>query len=147
MTEPATIGGVPLPPSAKMMGWRLLAVDAEAGTMEVAFDAKPEFRNPAGYVQGGMLAAMMDDTMGPMLVVHTQGRFYPSTIDLNTQFLRPVAVGPVSVKGRVTKLGRAVAFLEAELFNSDGELAARSTASAALVPGIFGKADREKTDG
>ncbi len=136
-----------MPPSAVMMGWRLISLDAEGGEMEVAFDGKPEFRNPAGYVQGGMLSAMMDDAMGPLLVVHTGGRFYPSTIDLNTQFLRPVPVGPVSVKARVIRLGRQIAFLEAELFERNGKLAARSRASAALVEGIFGKADKEQDHG
>ena len=146
MSEPATIGGMPMPPSAVLMGWRLVSLDAEAGEMEVAFEGKPEFRNPAGYVQGGIIAAMMDDTMGPLLVAHTGGRKYPSTIDLHTHYLRPVPVGPVSVKARVVRLGRQIAFLEAELFERRGRLAARGQASAMLVEGLFGRADREKTD-
>lgn len=156
MSEAPQIGGVPMPPSAVMMGWRLISIDAEAGEMEVGFEGKPEFRNPAGYVQGGIIAAMMDDAMGPLLVAHTGGRKYPSTIDLHTHYLRPVPVGPVTVKARVVRLGRQIAFLEAELFERSGKLAARGRASAALIEGIFGKGDRvpagdetaeEKTDG
>lgn len=147
MSEPPTIGGVPMPPSAVMMGWRLVSLDAEAGEMEVAFEGKPEFRNPAGYVQGGIIAAMMDDAMGPLLVAHTGGRKYPSTIDLHTHYLRPVPVGPVSVRARVVRLGRQIAFLEAELFERSGKLAARSRASAALIEGIFGKADKGQDHG
>ena len=127
-------------PSAALMGWRLIAVDAEAGTMEVGFDGKAEFRNPAGHIQGGILAAMMDDAMGPCLVVHLNGRAFPSTIDLHTHYLRPVRVGPVSVKARVTKTGKSVAFLEAELFDGAGKLSAKSTASAALIAGVFPQA-------
>lgn len=134
--------GTNRPPSAVMMGWRLIAIDAEAGEIDVAFEGKPEFRNPAGYVQGGMIAAMMDDAMGPLLVAHTGGKKYPSTIDLHTHYLRPVPVGPVTVKARVVRLGRQIAFLEAELFERSGKLAARSRASAALIEGIFGKGDR-----
>jgi uncharacterized protein (TIGR00369 family) len=129
-----------------MMGWRLIDMDAEAGTMEVGFDGKPEFRNPAGFIQGGILAAMMDDVMGPCFVVHVQGRAFPSTIDLHTHYLRPVSVGPVSVKARVVKTGRSIAFLEAELFDAGGKLSARATASAALVGGVF-DGSKEKTDG
>ncbi len=146
MSEAPTIGGMPMPPSAVLMGWRLVWLDAEAGEMEVAFEGKPEFRNPAGYVQGGIIAAMMDDTMGPLLVAHTGGRKYPSTIDLHTHYLRPVPVGPVSVKARVVRLGRQIVFLEAELFERSGKLAARAQASAALMEGLFGRADRETTD-
>lgn len=141
-----TVFGVPTPPSAVLLGWTLRAIDAEAGTIEVDFDGRAEFANPAGFVQGGILAAMMDDAMGPILVAHGQGRFFLSTIDLHTHFLRPVKPGPLSVKARVVKLGRTVAFLEAELFDVEGRLAARSTASAALVQGIFGKTDGEKSD-
>jgi uncharacterized protein (TIGR00369 family) len=144
VSEVPTIGGVPMPPSAVMMGWRLIALDAAAGEMEVGFEGKPEFRNPAGYVQGGIISAMMDDAMGPLLVAHTQGRKYPSTIDLHTHFLRPVPVGPVTVKARVVRLGRQIAFLEAELYERSGKLAARSRASAALIEGIFGKGDRAR---
>jgi acyl-coenzyme A thioesterase PaaI-like protein len=43
----------------------------------------------------------------------------------------------VSVKARVTKVGRSITFLEAELFDRRGKLSARATASAALVSGVF----------
>ncbi len=124
-------------PSAALLGWRLIDVDAEAGAMEVGFDGKPEFRNPAGFIQGGILAAMMDDTMGPCLVLHLKGQAFPTTIDLHTHYLRPVRVGPVSVKAKVTKVGKSITFLEAELFDMAGRLSARATASAALVAGVF----------
>ncbi len=124
-------------PSAAPMGWRLIDLDTAAGVIEVGFDGKPEFRNPAGFIQGGILAAMMDDVMGPCLVLHLNGRAFPSTIDLHTHYLRPVAVGPVSVKARVTKVGKSITFLEAELFDRRGRLSARATASAALVSGVF----------
>ena len=56
------------PPAAILLGWELVAVDPEAGTIEVAFTASEQFLNPAGVIQGGFLAAMLDDTLGPALV-------------------------------------------------------------------------------
>ena len=56
------------PPAATLLGWELIAVDPDAGTIEVAFSATDGFLNPMGNVQGGMLAAMLDDTLGPALV-------------------------------------------------------------------------------
>jgi hypothetical protein len=56
------------PPAATLLGWELVAVDPEAGTIEVAFSASEQFLNPAGVIQGGFLAAMLDDTLGPALV-------------------------------------------------------------------------------
>jgi acyl-coenzyme A thioesterase PaaI-like protein len=53
------------PAAAVLLGWRLVSVDPEAETIEVAFTATERFLNPAGDVQGGFLAAMLDDTLGP----------------------------------------------------------------------------------
>ena len=50
------------PPAATLLGWELLAIDPEAGTIEVAFTAREQFLNPVGAIQGGFLAAMLDDT-------------------------------------------------------------------------------------
>src|SRR5256885_16875762 len=55
------------PPAALLLGWKLISVDAEAGTIEVEFRATERFLNPAGAVQGGFLATMLDDTLGPAL--------------------------------------------------------------------------------
>ena len=60
-------GRLPAPPCAKTLGIEFVQIDGERGSVEVKFEAKPEFLNPAGNVQGGFLAAMLDDTMGPAL--------------------------------------------------------------------------------
>ena len=122
------------PPTVALFGWTLVSIDPQAGEIEVAFQAGPEFVNPAGFIQGGILTAMIDDAMGPIVVAHSQGRQFPTSIDLHTHFLRPVKPGPVTVKARVRQLGRTVAFLAAELYDSRGKLAATATSSAALVP-------------
>ena len=57
-------GRAPAPPAAELLGWELIEIDPEAGTIEVAFDADERFLNPVGQVQGGFLAAMLDDTLG-----------------------------------------------------------------------------------
>lgn len=64
----AVEGRAPLPGAAVTLGWELISVNPEDGTIEVAFTATEAFLNPAGVVQGGFLAAMLDDTLGPALV-------------------------------------------------------------------------------
>ena len=61
---PSVFDRLPLPPAGKLLGWTLLAVDPEAGTIEIRFTADDRFLNPAGTVQGGFLAAMLDDRLG-----------------------------------------------------------------------------------
>lgn len=124
----------PAPPVATLLGWELLAEDPANGTIEIAFHPDARMLNPRGTVQGGIVAAMLDDTMGPALVSMTGGAIMPSSVDLNVSFLRPVQPGRVIGRGRVVKLGKAVAFLEAELFDETGTLLARATSSAVPVP-------------
>src|SRR6185503_21207834 len=50
-------------PVATLLGARPLACDPAVGKITIAFEAKPEFCNLLGTVQGGMLAAMLDLVM------------------------------------------------------------------------------------
>lgn len=120
------------PPCAATLGWDLLDADFAAGTVEIGFEAKPEFCNPGGNIQGGFLAAMLDDTMGPSVIVKSKGALFTPTITLNVTFIAPATPGKLIGKGRILHMGRSVCSLEAELFQ-DGKLVARSTASSRLV--------------
>jgi uncharacterized protein (TIGR00369 family) len=123
----------PAPPAAELLGWELVSEDPQAGTIEIAFHPDGRMLNPQGTVQGGFVAAMLDDTMGPALVSMSGGTTMPRSIDLNVSFIRPVAPGRVVGRGRVVKAGRSVVFLEGELFDEDGNLLARATSSAVPV--------------
>jgi uncharacterized protein (TIGR00369 family) len=121
------------PPSAKLLGWRLLDARPSEGWIKVGFDGKPEFCNPAGFVQGGLLSAMLDDTMGPAAFIMTDGKFYTTTISLTVNFLAPAKPGPLTVEARVTQLGKSIAFMEGRLTAEDGTLLATATTSARLL--------------
>jgi uncharacterized protein (TIGR00369 family) len=118
------------PAVASLLGWELVAVDPDAGTIEMAFTATDQFLNPIGVVQGGMLAAMLDDTLGPALVATLgPGQFAPTT-DLHVQFLRPAHPGRLVGRGRVVRRGKQIAFLAGELFDESGEIVATAMATA-----------------
>jgi uncharacterized protein (TIGR00369 family) len=124
---------IPVAPCARLLGWRVLAAKPKDGWVKVGFDARWEFTNPAGYVQGGFLAAMLDDTMGPAVFVMSEGRFFPPTLDLHVSFLAPTRPGRLVGEGRVVQMGRSIAFLEGVLFDAAGTPVARATATAKLV--------------
>jgi uncharacterized protein (TIGR00369 family) len=121
------------PPAAALLGWRLIDLDLEARRITVGFEAKPEFLNPGGNVQGGILAAMLDDGMGPVVVAVTNGEFMGTTTDLHVSYMRPVKPGTISVVGEITNIGKQFVFLEGKLFDASGKLCARATASSLLV--------------
>lgn len=121
------------PRCADTLGWRLVEADPAAGTIRVTMEGLPAFCNPGGTIQGGFLAAMLDDTLGPALLVQSDGMHYGATIALNVSYLRPALPGRFTGIGRVVEAGRTIAFLEAELLDAAGRCVARATASVRVV--------------
>src|ERR671912_126999 len=133
--KPSVFDRFEMPSSARLLGWTLRAVDPEAGTIEIGSPADERFLNPAGTVQGGFLAAMLDDTQGPALFGMTHGEAYAPTIDFNISFVKAARPGQFVGKGRVLSLGKTIAFTEAELFDESGDLVARATFSRRVMRG------------
>jgi uncharacterized protein (TIGR00369 family) len=124
-------GRLPPPACAKTLGIEFTEIDGERGTINVKFEAKPEFLNPAGHVQGGFLAAMLDDTMGPALVSTLDAGEFAPTVNLNVQFHRPAKVGALKGIGRVVMRGKEICQLSGELLQND-KIVATATATAVI---------------
>lgn len=60
--------GFPIPPVGAIMGGRLEHHDPVAGLLRVSYATKPEYANPGGAVMGGLVAAFLDDCMGPLMM-------------------------------------------------------------------------------
>lgn len=131
-------GRLPAPPAAALLGWTLISIDPEKGEIRVAFEAKPEFLNPAGTVQGGILCAMLDDTMGPAAMAHLGGNRLAQTLELKTSFYRPARLGRIVGFGRVAHRGRELIFLEGTLADADGKPIAAATATARIIAAALG---------
>jgi uncharacterized protein (TIGR00369 family) len=127
-------GRAPMPPAAQLLGWKLRAIDPERGTIHVEFEAREEFLNPIGTVQGGILTAMLDDTMGPAAAALLGGDTFCHTLELKTSFLRPARPGKLYGEGRVVHRGRDVVFLEGRLEDADGRLIATASATTRIIP-------------
>lgn len=89
------------------------------------------FLNPAGVVQGGFLAAMLDSAMGASVVSSTKGRkVHVANTEMKVSFLRPAKTGDVlTCTATVLKPGSVISFLEAKIVNNDGKLIATASSS------------------
>jgi uncharacterized protein (TIGR00369 family) len=116
-------------PSARLMQAEFVGFDQDTLTVEMAFTPPPEFASMRGHVQGGLLAGPMDEAMGAAVFLATQGKLQLS-LDINIAFLRPVPLERLTVKARAVKAGRRVSFVEAELFDVQGRLCSRATATS-----------------
>jgi uncharacterized protein (TIGR00369 family) len=127
------LGRKPAPPAAATLGFKLLEIDAEKGTIRVQFEAREQFLNPLGNVQGGFLCAMLDDTLGPALVATLPKDHFAPTIELKVNFIKAAKPGVLVGTGRVVSRGATIAFLSGELSTERDELIATATATARIV--------------
>lgn len=125
-------GRIPGPPAALLLGWKLLAVDPEHGTIRLEFEARPEFVNPIGVIQGGFLTAMLDETVGGAIAATLDTGGFAPTIELKVNFIRPARVGPIVAEGRVVHRGISLVFLQGELRTVEGQLIATASATAQM---------------
>jgi len=124
---------ITMPPVAKLLGWQVLDARPAEGWLKLRFDGKPDFCNPAGFIQGGILTAMLDDTMGPAVLAMTEGKSYTTTVSLTVNFLAAAKPGPIIAEATVTQLGKTIAFVEGKLMAEDGTLLATATAVERLL--------------
>lgn len=142
------VAGMPQPASARLLDWRFESHDVETATLKVSFAAKPEFLNPGGTVQGGILAAMADDVMGPVVVAATGGRLYCVTLDLHATYFRPaIPGGRLYVTASVDKLGADIAFTSALIEDAEGRVIAKAVQTAKLMSPPDGFGDEADADG
>lgn len=115
------------PPTFEYLNGEVL--DQAPGRVRCRFRPTEEMTNPWGAVQGGILAAFFDDTMGPAVVSVACGRGF-TTVSLNVSYLRVARPGePVACEAVVVKHGRTQAYVEATLTReSDSAVLARATA-------------------
>ena len=132
---PSVFDRFEVPAASALLGWTLRSVDTDAGTIEIGFVADERFGNPQGFVQGGIVGAMLDDTHGPALFAMVDGAVFPVTVDYHVSFIKAARYGRFTGKGRVVSMGKTIAFTEAELFDELGDLVARGSFTSRLVPG------------
>jgi len=104
--------------------------DADKELCRLSFEVNEILKNPQGTLHGGIIATVMDISMGHLL----RKTLGPGiTIEMKTQYLRSVANGIATVEGRFIKKGRSIVFMESRLFGDDGKLAATTTATFKLL--------------
>ena len=126
-------GNTPLPPAARHLGLRFIEAEPGAGFIRVEFSPRPEFTNPRGQIQGGFLAAMLDDALAGALATTLEATEFAVTIEAKVNFIRPAELGPLAGEASVEHRGRSIAFLRGALRNEAGQVLATATATARIL--------------
>ena len=115
-------------PVAGLLSAQPIRCDPQHGRITVSFQARPDFCNLIGSVQGGMLTAMLDLAMSfAVLCSMEDGHVVPS-LEIKTTFVAPARPGEIVGEGIMIRRGRSIVFMEGRLTDADGNLL--STASA-----------------
>jgi uncharacterized protein (TIGR00369 family) len=122
------------PPCSDTLSLELIHVDQAKGLVRLKMLGLPAWCNPRGALQGGFVTAMLDEAMAIAGIVAGELAFAVPTLELKTTFLRPCPAGPVEAEGRVVRWGKSAAFLEADLFDSEGRHVARASSTVLPVP-------------
>ncbi|AOB41087.1 PaaI family thioesterase [Bordetella parapertussis] len=119
---------------------RLLGLDISYpdGQCLIVFEPQDFLFNPQGSLHGGIIATVMDISMGHLLN-HVQGAGL--TLEMKTQYLKAVHQGTVYCRGEFLQRGRSVSFLKSTLTDAQGEPLAMATStwkalSPARAPGV-----------
>lgn len=102
-----------------MLAPEYISCDPDAKQAVVAYPIREWMRNPGGVMHGGAIAAAMDTTMG-ILVYYYDGEKMPPTINMQSNFQRPVPLGAtLYVRAHMTAIGRTMCFASAEAWVDD----------------------------
>lgn len=122
-----------LPATGVLFGMKVLEVDQAACRVRMSFEMDERFCNPRGTVQGGMVAALLDDAAAFAGIVALGEPGFIASMEIKTSFLSAVPQGTLFAEGRCLKMGRSTCFLEADLTDAGGKILAKLSTSAVPV--------------
>ena len=106
------------------MGLHTQFLDLEDGSICAFFSTQPEHQGYPGRVHGGIISAVIDETIGRAVQTRRPGAFGVTT-ELTVKFRQPVPIGEeLKVVARLDEADRRIFSGTAELFLSDGTIAA-----------------------
>lgn len=101
-------------------------------SLAVTFPVLEESLNPLHTMQGGFIVAAFDNVFGPLS--YLAARVPCVTLNLNTQFIRPVALDDrITVRATVVSRNTQVLQMTGEAFNSRNKLVATASATATIA--------------
>lgn len=115
------------PPVFDAMQGEPLSYDPDSETLRCRFPVLPEQLNPYGSMQGGMIAAAIDNTIGPLSMLVSPPNF---TRHLELKYARParLELGYIIVKARFVEQQKRQLFFEAVVESESGERLASAKA-------------------
>ncbi len=95
-------------------------IEDEPGSMAATLEVTDGIRGPAGFLEGGVIATLVD-CAGAAAAVRSLGDMVATT-HMTLSFLSPGRTGPVRAEGRVLRTGRRDSVVEVRVLDTgDGD--------------------------
>ena len=115
------------PPIFITMKGEFLDIDLESGSLTVKFPILESYSNPYGAMQGGMIAAAVDNAIGPLSVAMA-----PPNVTRNLEMKYSKSARPemeyIIVKARLVEREEPKLYFEADVRSPDGHRLAKGKA-------------------
>lgn len=106
--------------------------DETKQSIDYTCEIKEWMINPGRMLHGGIVATVIDMSMGGCAYVYSDAYYVP-TISMNVQYLSAMHVGETMyIHARVLRIGKDVIQTSADITNVDGKICYHATASYAL---------------
>ena len=112
----------------------VVSFDKDTTCVRMEYEAKMAFCHSGGVVQGGFVTGWIDAAMAHSVIMATDYAMSPLSLEIKITFLKSVSPGRVFAEGWIEKRGRSLAFLEGRLLDEAGDVLAKGTSTAKLVP-------------
>jgi uncharacterized protein (TIGR00369 family) len=126
-------GRVPPPPVADLVGLELTTMEEGRATFHLP--VRPEHASPLGTMQGGILCVLADAAMGAAYASLLEEGESFATLELKTNFLKPVWSGRITAVAEVLKSGRTIGLVDCRMTDENGSLVAHATSTCMTLRG------------
>lgn len=134
LTKAMIRGDVPPAPVAKLVGFKLVAVNPGEAVFEMEATTKAH-ANPMGTLHGGILCDIADAAMGVAYASNLgEGESF-TTLELKINFFKPIWNAHLTATARVVKQGRTVGMVECDVVDEQGSLVARASSTCMTLRG------------
>lgn len=97
----------------------------------VSLQIKPHHQNLLGIVHGGVMMAMLDNTMGLIMLQHRELRMVTAT--MNTHFLHNISNGRIYCKAELLHRTKRTITMTASIYNEQNDRLAYASGSYRLL--------------
>lgn len=103
------------------------------GEAEISIIVRKEMCNPFGNIHGGMMALLIDETIGWAIISMEADSHYTS-VNLNLDFLYAASLGEkITATAKIIRFGKKIINVEVHVLNESGTLLSKSASNLVVT--------------